>query len=481
MSLLFGKRPTEARSISGDAFIRGDDVLSGTTLRDKALRLTPVYAAVSLLADGVASLPLQAYRMAPDGTRQRTDAPSLFRNPSANGTTYDWIHSAMVSLLLRGNAYGLVTGWSGGYPSTVEWLHPDRVQVDEVTRPGVATYFVNGRQVDRTDIVHIAGFTQPGSCVGLSPIECYAMTLDMGLSAQKSARDWFKNGTTPAVDITMNNIVDLSPSVVQAVKDRYASTTRAGDPFVHGDNMSLSAIGVSAADAQLLDAITASATHIAAIYHVAPEDIGGERGSSLTYSTTELDEIKFQSRSLRPWVTRLEQVFGTITPRPIYMRFNFDANIRTEVKARWETHQIALATSAVTINEIRAIEDRPPVPWGDAPYVSPSSLPAAPPEPSPRSEPDVHVHVSTPPVDARVTFERGAISVPVEVDARTEPHVDATSHFTDGAFVNNIDARTTVEPPEVAVTIPPAPLVRKRIETDPESGRITAVVEERDE
>jgi len=84
MSLLFG-RPRESRTISGDAFIRGLDMPLEVS-RDKALRLTPVFAAVSLLADGVAALPLLAYRVGAEGSRQRPGSPALVRNPSTYGT-----------------------------------------------------------------------------------------------------------------------------------------------------------------------------------------------------------------------------------------------------------------------------------------------------------------------------------------------------------------------------------------------------------
>lgn len=384
MSLFWRRSAAEARAISPEAFIRGDE-LAGYSLTSKALRLTPVYAAVSLLADGVASLPLQAYRLSADGARQRADLPPLFRAPAAQGTVYDWIHRAMVSLLLRGNAYGLITSSSAGWPSTIEWLHPDRVRVDETQ--GSPRYYVDGRFVDRAQIVHVAGFAMPGSVIGLSPIEQYAMTLELGLAAQKSARDWFKNGITPSTDITIDDGGDgtVDATVARNFKDRYKANLVNGDPFVHGSAVKVAPIGVSAADARFLEAIAASATHVAAIYKVAPEDIGGTTGSSMTYSTTELNEIKFQTRSLRPWATRLEQVFAQITARPIYMRFNFDANIRTETKTRWETHQIALATGARTINEIRHIEDLPPVEWGDKPYVIPTPAAPAAAAPAPRS------------------------------------------------------------------------------------------------
>jgi hypothetical protein len=177
---------------------------------------------------------------------------------------------------------------------------------------------------------------------------------------------------------------------------------------------------------------------------------------------------------------RFEEALSALMPRPQYVKFNIDAMVRADLGTRYAAHAVALQQGFLTNDEVREIEDRPPLSdaerqrWQDDYAKKPE--PAKPmPEPQ-RSEP-VNVTVTSPPVDARVTFERGAITS--NVDARTEPTIDATTHFADGAFVNTVDARTTVEPTSVEVSVPPAPPSRKRIETD-EDGRITAVVEERD-
>ncbi len=53
---------------------------------DNALRLAPLYAAARILADGIASLPLQVYKPADDGTPQRYRGPSIFnRDPQSGG------------------------------------------------------------------------------------------------------------------------------------------------------------------------------------------------------------------------------------------------------------------------------------------------------------------------------------------------------------------------------------------------------------
>lgn len=361
MSLFF-RTAAETRAVSQDAFFEstsGADSLSG--LRgESALRLTPVYSAVALLADSVASLPLHAYRTASDGTRQRVAAYSLLDTPTAYGTRYDWLHRLMVSLLLRGNAYGLVLTRNSddAWPTAVEWLNPADVTVDDTYLP--ATYYVKGRRVERRDMVHVVAFARPGRAVGLSPIQAFAETIDLGLSAQRSARDWYRNGSRPSQSLR-NTQKTIDPAVAKVVKDRYRATVGDGDVFVHGADWELKQLGVTAADAQFLDTIKATATQVAAIYRVPPEKIGGETGSSLTYNTVELATIDFLTHSLRPWLVRVEQALATQMPPGMSAKFNVDAMIRADLKTRYESHEIALSNGFLTQDEVRLIEDRLPL------------------------------------------------------------------------------------------------------------------------
>src|SRR5215469_7799359 len=72
-----------------------------------ALRLAPLYGAVRLIADGVASLPLKTYITQADGTKKLWTGPTLFDDPSIwPNTYYDWCFALMQSLLMHGNAVG---------------------------------------------------------------------------------------------------------------------------------------------------------------------------------------------------------------------------------------------------------------------------------------------------------------------------------------------------------------------------------------
>lgn len=360
MSLLFGR---ERRSLSyQDVWGSGGSWDQYTA--DKALSLVPVYAATRFLADSVASLPARTFRQVGD-LREPTRTPNLFLTPTGYGTSYDWWHRCMVSLLLRGNAYGIITSLEPtGFPRTVEWVHPESVSVDE--SGDTPAYAYRGQTIPPERMIHVVAYAEPGRFVGLSPIAAFKMTMETGYRAQESTRDWYKRAGKPLGHLK-NMKKTLSPEDSTTAKERYRASVEDGDVLVTGDDWDFKPITISAQDAQFLAAIKATATQIAAIYGVSPDRIGGESGKSLTYSTVEGDTLHELTWAVRPWLVRLEAVFTNLLPRPQFLRFNPDAMIRVDLKSRYEAHQISLQNEWQTINEVRAIEDKPPVPWGAEP------------------------------------------------------------------------------------------------------------------
>src|SRR3984885_4438779 len=124
---------------------------------DAALGLPALYGGVKLLADNIASMPLRVYlqQMGRDGYpgKRMWTGPSIFDQPSVIGTTYSWINSMMVALLLQGNAWGWVTGRDNyGFPTGIEWIPPNDVYVHEQEdehswNPLRARVFAFGREV----------------------------------------------------------------------------------------------------------------------------------------------------------------------------------------------------------------------------------------------------------------------------------------------------------------------------------------------
>ncbi|MCP2339174.1 phage portal protein [Actinomadura rupiterrae] len=379
--------PGEARTISFQQVwgSGADQRLTAVTSMDTALTLVPVFAATRLLSDSVASLPLQTFRQVGDVRMPITD-PALIRDPTQYGTVYDWVHRAMTSLTLRGNAYGLITvvGGNGG-PSQIEWLHPDDVEILHDRTDERPQWFFRGRPLDASLLVHIPGYTLPGRVLGLSPIMAYRTTIETGIYAQSFGRDWFQNGSTPAAILTSENRLEQADA--KALKQRFRAAAEAREPVVMGGGLEYTPISVPAEESQFLATLKMNATQIASIYGIPPQMMGGEVGKSLTYSTVEQDSLNFVRHTLRPWLVKLETAISGLLASPHFVKFNVDSIIRADLLSRYQAHHLALADGWMSRDEVRALEDRPPLPNGEGssftPPVPATSQPTAQPATAP--------------------------------------------------------------------------------------------------
>jgi len=347
---------------------------------ERAITLIPLYACVRLLADSIASLPMQAYRRLGDRREPMPNLPPLLANPAARDNRFHWIHKAVVSLALRGNAYGLIVQRDGfGFPTMIEWLHPDEVYVDE-TRPTLPIYYWQGQRVPTEDIVHIPWVVMPGRVVGLSPVQAFAATIGIGIAATEYGRSWFDEGGTPPA--TMRNTAKtITPAQSEEISDRLSARMRARKPLVFGSDWEFTAIQVNPEESQFIETLKLNATQIAAIYGVPPEMVGGETGGSLTYNTVEQNSINLATLTLRPWLVRLESTLSDLLPERQFVRFNVDAMIRASTLDRYRAHQIALESGWRNPDEIRALEDLPPIPNGQGQvFAIPRSGPQSPTE-----------------------------------------------------------------------------------------------------
>lgn len=350
---------------------------------DTALTLAPVFSATRLLSDSVSALPLQSFRRAADGSRRPIPTPDVFTDPTEFGTTHEWVQRVMTSLLLRGNAYGYVPLFDrDGYPRRIEWLHPDEVSVDDNFSVGKRpVWFWRGRRVEQGRMVHIPGYVLPGQVLGLSPISAFALTTETGLLSQRFGRDWFRNGSVPSGVLETDQTVDQNQARV--LKDRFREAARGRDPVVLGLGTRYNPITVSPDESQFLETMRMTTNQVASIYGIPPDMIGGEAGGSLTYANVEQQSLNFVTYTLRPWLTKLEAAFTRLTPVGDYVRFNADAMVRADLTSRYQAHHIALTDGWKNADEVRELEDLPPLPNGQGKTYR-TTEPAQAPSPGPR-------------------------------------------------------------------------------------------------
>lgn len=341
----------------------------GGTSTDQAMRITGVWACVRLLAETVSQMPLHAFTMR-DGVRVPIPDPVLVQQPSPSDTMQDWVYQIMVSLLLRGNAYGQITARDHlGYPRAISILSPDVCDVYQ--NPLDASdwrYRINGQDVDAFDVFHVAAFRMPGSRKGLSPIAYAARTLATTTAAEAFGQSFFEDGAHPSSILTTEQPV--SETTAAAVKERLMSAIHGREPVVLGAGVKWQPVQVTPEESQFLATQEFGLAQIARIFGVPGELIGvGTQGGSITYANVTERALDFLTYAVQPWLTRIESAMFPLLPNQRHVRFDTSTLIRLDPETTWKINAEKLNTAAARINEVRADSDMPPVEWGDEPYL----------------------------------------------------------------------------------------------------------------
>jgi HK97 family phage portal protein len=313
---------------------------------------------VNLIAGSISTLPLAAYR---DGDRDPLPTlPPILRAPSAGWTLPDFLYALLQSLLVRGNAYGLIVDRAGAglLPSQVELLDPNRVAV--AVPNGAVEYRVDGQRVETASIWHVRAFTTPGSVTGLSPIGHARQAVGLGLGAERYAAKFFGESAVPSGLLTTDQHISRQDAL--DLKEGWNAFHQGRrDIAVLGDGARFQAITIPPEQAQFLETTRANAATIARYFGVQPELIGGESGGSLTYANVEQRALDFLQFCLRPWIVRTELALSALLSSTTSVKFNAAGLVRTDLLTRYQAHESAIRAGWKLRSEVRELEDLPPV------------------------------------------------------------------------------------------------------------------------
>lgn len=325
----------------------------------RALQVSAVWACVRLIADSVSMMPLNSFTIR-DGARVPTPLPAFVQAPSADASMGEWVYMVLVSLLLRGNAYGRIVAKDGyGYPTQVELLNPEQVRCDTNPQTGKLRYVVNGVEVPNGNILHIRAFRMPGQRTGLSPIEYAATQINTDAAVGDFAYGFFRDGAHPSAILSTD--ATLTQDQAKTAKDRFVSAIKGREPALLSGGVKYQQVQISPEESQFLETQKYGVSEIARIFGVPPEMIGGEAGNSMTYANVEQRSLDFLTYTIQPWLTRLESTLAEMFPGPRHLRFDTAALTRTDFETLMRATSIGIASKQMTPDEARAKRDQPPL------------------------------------------------------------------------------------------------------------------------
>ena len=337
---------------------------SGETVTElTAFAHSAVLASVTILADSIASMPLELTRTKV-GRIERLPTPSVLMRPNDRQNIFEFIHQTMLTLALHGNAYIYAPIGSDGIPVELRNIHPNAIKGITETDSGEVFYQVGKEKYDGKDIRSIHWLILPNQLRGISPLETLRNTIGMGLAMDRFLAQFYGEGATPSSVLETDQ--SITPEQAKQIKDNWEeSHYKHRRPAVLQGGLKWRSVTTSAADMQMLEHKESIIRDIARVYRIPLHLILGTGGDSQTYQNLEALGASFFQYTLLGWVRRIENTLSELLPVGTVVRFNPSEFLRADLMTRIRAQQVQIMSGTLTPNEARQIENREPYVGGE--------------------------------------------------------------------------------------------------------------------
>lgn len=359
------------------------DLKPGTSVTERgAMAIATVYACVSLIAGSIASLPCQTYERNGE-ERKKVKHPYwwlLNEQPYPEISASVFWEYIVASMLLHGDGFARLNRRDvrSAEIESVEPYHPDRVHPfrDQFGRLRYQISGFDGRPeiVDASDVLHFPTIGFDG-LRSISPVRHAGRNaLSEALSGDRYSVAFFDNSARPDYYAYTEKTIDKSQrdEIRSKLIASHGGPGNAYTPAVLSGGLKLETLNIPARDQEILATRNRSVEEIARLYGVPPFMIGANEKTTSWGSGVENMGRGFVKYTLQRHLTRIEQELNRkIWPvrQKYFVEFNVSGLERGDFKSRNEGYRIALGRAGepawMVINEIRAMENLPPIEGGD--------------------------------------------------------------------------------------------------------------------
>lgn len=331
-----------------NALVAGE--ATGRISRAEASSVPAVKRARDLICGTIGTLPIHAVNAAGDqvdhALLQQPEAPiGLVRSVTITRTVEDLLYdgTSLWLVLLRTSA---------GFPQAVQRVDVGRWSQDPETRE----IWVNGREVRAEDVIV---FTSPNDPLLRTGARAIRALLQLETTAALYADEpepttYFRSAD--GVDPDEETILEVLTAWRAARKKRGTAYVPSAYTVEKTDRM-------TPEELELIAARQHAVLEVARLTGVDAEELSVST-TSRTYSN-QIDRRKwFIDMTLAGYMHALEErlTLPDCTPRGHTVKFNLSGFLRSDDLTRMNTYKVGLEVGAYTEPEIRALEDRPPIP-----------------------------------------------------------------------------------------------------------------------
>lgn len=322
-----------------------------------ALRLSAVYAALSLISNAIATLPIYV-------KQHKDDADTILENNSIQRLFYNMLQTKhnvikqlVWDLLLWGNSYVYIKR-KDGKPDKLIYLQHGDVTVDYKKEQDLVQYNVCNHNsvpklVKQSDMLHFARDTYDG-INGRGFMYFAADVINLTGYTQKAAEDFFGSGCNLTGILQFNR--PLKPGQQEQIRSQWmqihGNGAYGGLGVLEGDSKYIP-LSQNSADSQMLETRAFNITEIARFFNINPVLLGDLSHSS--YNDIEQSQIEFCTHTLLPIINLFEDEINRklITNSKQYIDFDESELMKGNMTTLANYYSTLVSNGIITIDESR--------------------------------------------------------------------------------------------------------------------------------
>ncbi|WP_272517534.1 MULTISPECIES: phage portal protein [unclassified Providencia] len=344
---------------------------------DKAMQLSTVWACVRLLSESISTLPIKIYQSRSDGSRTLAKEHPVYRllckQPNIEMTPSRFMLMVVASLCLRGNSF-IEKKYIGPKLVALVPLLPQNMVVKRDEASGMLEYKYTDpftkeeRIVPIKNMMHIRGFGMDGIC-GMIPIQTGRNVIGSALSVEESAAKIFENGLQSSGFISSElPLNDEQRERIRSYLLSFVGSKNAGKMMVLEGGMKYNNVTMNPEAAQMLESRAFSIEEICRWFRVPPFMVGHMDKQSSWASSVEGMNMQFLTNTLRPLLVNIEQEISRCLlsgDDDYYAEFSVEGLLRADSVGRAAYYTTSLQNGWMSRNDVRRLENLPPIDGGD--------------------------------------------------------------------------------------------------------------------
>lgn len=365
-----------------------------------AIEVTTVLACLRVIAEGIAQVPFKLYRGDITG-QPAVNHPLyqvIYRRPNRWQTSFEFRETVAFHVALTGNAYVFVG--RVGIAREVRELVPLEPQFMTVEKRGEQLVYkyapVIGQAVEfSSDVIwHLKGPSW-NSYTGLEAVKLVREAVALAIASETAHAEMHKSSAKMSGIYSVDGNLDKAKyDFLAAWLEKYAmGGERAGKPMILDRGAKFMTTQMTGVDAQHLETRAFQIEEICRGFRVMPIMVG-HSDKAATYASSEQMFIAHVVHTLLPWYERIEQsadvnlLLEVERTDGYYVKFTPNALMRGAARDRAEFYSrmvgsVNATPGIMTRNEIRALEELPPIEGGDVLFdPTPAAAPVAPAKPA---------------------------------------------------------------------------------------------------